>query len=143
MNIDNAWNNIKSPDLLEFVAKGMIRFKPVGEGFPNKWEIGETYKVKMWVFGFIPFGGIHYLYIKKIDDQNHILATKEWNRGTKVWNHHVTMRNLGEGKIYYEDAITIYAGLMTGFITAFAKMFYKHRQKRWLLVAKENLIFGE
>ncbi|SMD42223.1 hypothetical protein SAMN00777080_0763 [Aquiflexum balticum DSM 16537] len=143
MKIDRAWNNIKSPALLQFLAKGMIWFKPIGNGFPHKWEVEQTYGTKMLVFGFIPFGGIHYLYIEKIDDQNHTLATKEWNRGTKVWNHHVVMRDLGEGKIYYEDAITIYAGLMTDFITAFAKMFYKHRQKRWQLVANENLNFGE
>jgi hypothetical protein len=48
---------------------------------------------------------------------------------------------LGDGKIYYEDSIIIYGGMMTGFITAFAKRFYKHRQKRWQIVAQENLKF--
>jgi hypothetical protein len=143
MNIDKAWNNVKSPALLEFVAKGMIRFKPLGDGFPKQWEVGETYGVKMWVFGFIPFGGTHYLFIEKIDDQNHTIATKEWDRGAKVWNHIVMMKDLGNGSIYYEDSITIYGGLMTGFITFFAKPFYKHRQKRWQIVAKENLNFVE
>lgn len=143
MEIESAWNNIKSPALLQFLAKGMINFKPIGNGFPKKWEVEQTVGTKMKVFGFIPFGGIHYLKIEKIDDQNHTLATKEWNRDIKVWNHHVIMRDLGEGKIYYEDAITIYAGLLTGFITSFAKIFYKHRQKRWQLVAKENLKFEQ
>jgi hypothetical protein len=105
----------------------MVRFKPIGEGFPKQREVGETYKVKMRVFGFIPFGGIHYLYTEKIDDQNHTFTTKEWNRGTKVWNHHVIIKGLAEGEIYYEDVIIIYAGFMTGFLTAFAKIFYKHR----------------
>jgi hypothetical protein len=53
------------------------------------------------------------------------------------------MRDLGNGRIYYEDAITIYGGIMTGFITSFAKKFYKHRQKRWQIVASNNLTFGE
>ncbi|WP_194778335.1 hypothetical protein [Pararhodonellum marinum] len=142
MHIASAWNNVKTPALLEFVAKGMIRFKPVGEGFPNKWEIGKTYGAKMRIFGFIPFGGIHYLRIEKIDDQNHTIETKEWDSGAKVWNHHVIMKDLGEGKIHYEDSITIYGGMMTGFITSFAKRFYQHRQKRWQIVAKEKLKFG-
>jgi hypothetical protein len=143
MEIESAWSNVKSPSLLQFLAKGMIWFKPTGGNFPKRWKEGETYGIKMLVFGFIAFGGIHYLHIEKIDDQNHIIATKEWDRGAKVWNHIVMIKDLGEGKIYYEDVITIYAGLLTGFITSFAKIFYKHRQKRWQLVAKENLSFGE
>lgn len=143
MNIDSAWNKVKSTALLEFVAKGMIRFKPVGEGFPKQWEVGETYGVKMWVFGFIPFGGTHYLFIEKIDDHNHTIATKEWDKGAKVWNHNVIIKDLGNGSIYYEDSITIYGGFMTSIITSFAKQFYKHRQKRWQILAEENLSFGE
>lgn len=143
MDIDSAWKNVKTPALLEFVAEGMIRFKPAGEGFPKQWEVGETYGVKMWVFGFIPFGGTHYLFIDNIDEQNHTITTKEWDRGAKVWNHTILMKDLGEGRIYYEDSITIYGGLMTGMITSFAKRFYKHRQKRWQLVAEENLNFSE
>jgi hypothetical protein len=143
MGIDTAWENVKTPALLEFVAKGMIKFKSVGEDFPKKWEVGKTYGAKMCVFGFIPFGGVHYLSIKKIDNENYTISTNEWDKGAKVWNHEVMMRELGNGSIYYEDAITIYGEIMTGFITSFAKKFYKHRQKRWQIVASNNLIFGE
>ena len=34
-------------------------------------------------------------------------------------------------------------GMITGFITSFAKKFYKHRQKRWQIVASNNLKFGQ
>ncbi len=142
MDVDRAWENVKTPALLEFVAKGMIQFKPIGDGFPKQWKVGETYGANMRVFGFIPFGGIHYLYIENIDNQNYTIATKEWDGGAKVWNHTVVIKAIGEGQIYYEDEIVIYAGINTGFITSFAKRFYKHRQKRWQLVAKENLMFG-
>ena len=143
MGIDTAWDNVKTPALLEFVAKGMIKFKSLGEDFPKQWEVGKTYGAKMRVFGFIPFGGVHYLSIKKIDNENYTISTNEWDKGAKVWNHEVMMRELGNGSIYYEDAITIYGEIMTGFITSFAKKFYKHRQKRWQIVASNNLIFGE
>ncbi len=143
MHIDSAWANIKTPALLEFVAKGMIRFKAIGGEFPKRWEMGQTYGVKMRIFGFIPFGGTHYLFIEKIDDNNHTISTKEWDNGAKVWNHNVTMKDLGNDKIYYEDSITIYGGAMTKFITSFAKRFYIHRQKRWQTVAKEKLNFAE
>jgi hypothetical protein len=143
MDLDSAWANVKTPALLEFVAKGMIKFKSVESEFPKKWEVGQTYKAKMRVFGFIPFGGTHYLFIERIDDKNNTISTKEWDKGAKVWNHDVTMKNLGNGIIHYEDSITIYGGVMTGFITSFAKRFYIHRQKRWQIVAKEKLNFAE
>jgi hypothetical protein len=143
IGIDTAWENVKTPALLEFVAKGMIKFKSVNGGFPKQWEVGQIYGFNSRVFGIIPFGGIHYLFVEKIDDSNYMLSTKEWDSGVKVWNHLITIRKLDDGKIYYEDSITIYAGIMTGFITSFAKRFYKHRQKRWQIVAKENLNFGQ
>lgn len=143
MDLDSAWANVKTPALLQFVAKGMIRFKAVESEFPKQWEVGQTYGAKMRVFGFIPFGGTHYLYIQKIEDDNNTISTKEWDTGAKVWNHDVTMKDLGNEAIYYEDSITIYGGVMTKFIASFAKRFYIHRQKRWQIVAKENLNFAE
>lgn len=141
MHIDSAWANVKTPALLQFVAKGMLRFKAVDGELPKQWQLGETYGVKMRVFGFIPFGGTHYLYIEQVNDSLYHIATKEWDKSAKVWNHHIVLKNLGNGKTYYEDAITIYGGAMTGPITAFAKRFYIHRQKRWQIVARENLVF--
>jgi hypothetical protein len=93
--------------------------------------------------GFSTFGGVHNLSIKKIDNENYTISTNEWDKGAKVWNHDVVMIDLGNGSIYYEDAITIYGGIMTGFITSFAKKFYKHRQKRWQIVASNKLKFGQ
>jgi hypothetical protein len=143
MRMDIAWNNVKTPALLEFVAKGMLKFKSVDGPLPKQWEVGKTYVIKTRVFGLIPFGGIHYLFIEKIDDNNFVLSTREWDSGAKVWNHTITMRDLGNGTIYYEDAITIYAGIMTRFITSFAKKFYQYRQKRWQIVAENKLVFGD
>ncbi len=141
MDLDNAWANVKTPALLQFVAKGMISFKSIDNDLPKQWEIGKAYQVKMKVFGFIPFGGIHHLFIEKIEDSSTTISTKEWDKAAKIWNHNVIIKDLGNGKIYYEDAITIYGGILTGFITSFAKRFYIHRQKRWQIVAKENLKF--
>ena len=143
MGIERAWDNVKTPALLKFVAKGMIKLKFVDGDFPRQWEVGQSYGFKTLVFGIIPFGGIHYLLVHKIDNSNYTLSTKEWDNGAKVWNHLITMRKLGDDNIYYEDSITIYAGTMTEFITSFAKQFYKYRQQRWQIVAEKNLKFGE
>jgi hypothetical protein len=142
IDIDSAWHNVKTPALLEFVAKGMITFKPEEGTFPQQWKLHHTYGTKMRIFSFIPFGGVHYLYIERIDDKNHEIATKEWDRKAKVWNHNITIKQLSNEKIYYEDSIIIYGGIMTGIITSFAKRFYQHRQKRWQIVAEQHLLFS-
>ncbi len=89
MDLDSAWANVKTPALLQFVAKGIIKFKAVESELPKQWKLGQTYGVKMRVFGFIPFGGTHYLLIKEIDDDNYKIATQEWDKGAKVWNHNI------------------------------------------------------
>ena len=142
MDLGTAWQNVKSPALLQFVAKGMLSFSSSDGQFPKEWELGQTYGVKMLLFGILPIGGTHFLSIKKLDEKSHELATREWDSLIKIWNHAISMKSLGNGKIYYEDSITIYAGLMTGLITFFAKSFYQHRQKWWQIVARENLTFA-
>ena len=121
----------------------MINFKSIDEGFPKKWEKGRTYGVTMRIFGCIPFGGTHYLNIVDINSTKHRISTKEWDNSAKVWNHDVRIKAIGPDSIYYEDTIEIYGGFKTGFITAFARRFYKHRQKRWQIVAREDLVFGK
>jgi hypothetical protein len=79
ISIDTAWKNVKTPALLKFVAKGMMKFKSVDGPLPKQWEVGKTYGIKTRVFGLIPFGGIHYLFIENIDDNIFVLSTKEWD----------------------------------------------------------------
>ena len=66
IEINTAWNNVKTPALLQFVANGMMKFKSLDGPFPKQWEVGQTYGFKTRVFGIIPFGGIHYLFLEKI-----------------------------------------------------------------------------
>lgn len=138
IDIKSAWEKVNKSALLEFVAKGKIKFIPTDGKFPEIWKQGMTVTTKMIVYGFIPFGGLHTLYFAKIDNEIKILETKEKDRFAKVWNHKISMRSIGENSIYYEDEIVIYAGILTGFISWWAKSFYIHRQKRWQLLAKNE-----
>ncbi len=135
IDIDTAWSKVKTSGLLNFVADGKVKFKPTSGQFPKLWKENDTVSTKMLVYGFVPFGGIHLLYFDKIDEENKILKTLEWDNSAKVWNHKISLKKLTDETITYEDEIVIYGGLLTGFITYWAKSFYKHRQKRWQLVA--------
>lgn len=126
MPADQVWAKVQTPALLQFVARGMIRFKPLDGGFPPTWKPGETYRVWMRIFGFIPFGGTHYLQVEKIDPEQYFIATREWDQAAKVWNQHIQLQTLPDGQPHYQDRIYIYGGLLTGVITAFAHRFYRH-----------------
>lgn len=134
MHIDTAWSKVQTSALLNFIVEGKVKFKPIGGQFPEVWKEGDTVFTRMFIYGFIPFGGLHSLYFEKIDHQNKILQTKEWDNSAKVWNHWISLKKLTNSTTLYEDKIIIYGGVLTGFITMWAKSFYKYRQKRWLLL---------
>jgi hypothetical protein len=140
IDIDTAWRTVQTSSLLNFVTSGKVRFKPTSGHFPKVWKEGNTVTTKMFVYGFFPFGGLHSLYFEKIDDENKILQTREWDNSAKVWNHKIALKKRTDNTIMYEDEIIIYGGLLTGFITWWAKSFYKHRQKRWKLVATQKTL---
>lgn len=136
IDIDTAWKKVQTSALLIFVADGKVTFKPTGGQFPEIWKEGDTVSTRMLVYGFVPFGGLHSLYFQKIDNANKILQTREWDNSAKLWNHKIALQKATDKTILYEDEIVIYGGWLTGFITSWAKSFYKHRQRRWQLVAK-------
>lgn len=135
MDLNSAWEKVKTSALLEFVAKGMVTFKPTGGRFPEIWQEGSTVTTRMFLYGFIPFGGVHTLYVEKIDDNNTVLSTREFDNAAKVWNHKVTLKKITETTTCYEDEIIIYGGILTAIITWWAKSFYMHRQRRWQLLS--------
>ncbi len=138
MDINTAWEKVQTSALLEFITKGKLTFQPLEGEFPEIWEEGISVKTTMNVYGVIPFGGIHTLTVEKVDSKNNIIQSKEWDDFAKVWNHRISMKKLSDQSIHYEDEIIIYGGLLTGLISWWARSFYKHRQKRWQLIAMLN-----
>lgn len=136
MNIDSAWKKLKTSALLEFVTKGRISFRPEGGKFPPTWEEGKAITTKMLMYGFIPFGGKHSLYFECVDDINKVMKTRESDNSAKIWNHTMSMKKIDDQTTEYKDEILIYGGMMTRFISRWAKSYYVYRHKRWQLVAE-------
>jgi hypothetical protein len=140
MGIETAWEHVKKPALLKFVAKGKIKFIPTNGRFPATWKEGMKVSARMLLYGFIPFGGLHYLEVEKIDAKYKTIQTNEWDNAAKVWKHRIEMKPVNNNETDYLDEIIIYGGYLTNFITFWAKHFYIHRQKRWQLV--KNVFVG-
>ncbi|AWL78616.1 MULTISPECIES: hypothetical protein [Capnocytophaga] len=139
MDVERAWELVKTSALLEFITRGKVTFKPIGGKFPTIWIQGNTVKTKMLLYGWLPFGGVHTLYFERIDDEQKILATKEFDAICKVWNHTIFIETAEDERILYIDEIIIYAGIWSKIVALWAKQFYIYRQKRWRkLSAKAN-----
>jgi len=89
----------------------------------------------MLFYGFLPFGGTHSLIFEKIDNDQKVLQTKEWDKSAWIWNHKISLKPIGNTHIIYKDEVIIYGGRMTWILANWAKSFYKHRQNRWQLIA--------
>jgi len=127
---EKIWNKLLNIETLIEICKPMVTFKSKINEKEMKWEINKEYIFKLFIYGFIPFGD-HKIIIKKLDKENKIILSNEYNKIVKIWNHLIFMENVGENEIKYTDEVEIYAGIFTLFTAIWAKLFYKHRQKKW------------
>ncbi|MEM8817200.1 MAG: hypothetical protein AAGE85_15345 [Pseudomonadota bacterium] len=117
--------------LLEYVSRGILRFVPVDpHRFPEVWREGR-YKVNLYLFGFVPLGW------QTIGIEPQPGSGKTWSMrdngygwAIKTWDHTIEVTPRGEGSCY-TDRITVDAGVLTTLTALFAKLFYRHRQRRW------------
>ena len=82
LHIDShtAWDILKKSELLKFVTKGKITFKPITGSFPMEWQENMKIDLKMYFYGWFPIGGTHSIYFEKIDPKCRVIITKEKDR---------------------------------------------------------------
>ena len=127
---EKIWTKLLNIETLVEICKPMATFKSKLNDKEMKWEINKEYIFKLFIYGFLPFGD-HKIILKKLDKENKIILSNEYNKIVKIWNHLIIMENIGENEIKYTDEVEIYAGILTLFTAIWAKLFYKHRQKKW------------
>ncbi len=129
-----VFEKLQQLETLQFIAAPYATFTPVDANDPLVWKAGasSSYRFKMW--GFIPFG-IHTINIEQFDIDK--VRSREGNKFVPVWNHKIYLKDLN-GKTEYTDEVDIDAGWKTIFIWIWAKAFYAHRQKKWLVLLRKN-----
>ncbi|MEO1046447.1 MAG: hypothetical protein AAFX04_13485 [Pseudomonadota bacterium] len=129
--LETVRQHIGTSKLLDYIASPLIRFTPrAGKPFPENWSEGE-YRAWMWLFGFVPVGW-QAIRISFPEAEAGVHAIRDNGYGPLIrrWDHRIEIRADGNGT-HYTDRVIIEAGLLTPLIAGFAKVFYKHRQKRW------------
>jgi hypothetical protein len=86
-------------------------------------------------FGVIPIG-IHTLHFEKIDHNNYEIQSRERDPLIARWDHLVSVKPLDDGRSVFRDTIDIDASSRTFLVWAWANLFYRHRQRRWRVLAK-------
>ncbi len=131
---DEVFNMLKTFKILKAIASPHMSFEPVNTSEKLIWKEGETFTFRAKLLGLIPFG---FHEINVIDfDKDYRIYTNEINTYVPVWNHEILLNDLGDGRTEYFDIVEIYAGWKTVFIYIWAKMFYKHRQRKWVRILR-------
>jgi hypothetical protein len=133
---DEIWDKIQHVKTLQYIAYPYATFSPLGNG-DMTWKEGKIFKFRFKLFGFLSLG-IHTINIMVFDKDALTIYTTESNKTVPVWNHRITMEETSKSSVKYTDEVEIDAGWKTIFVVAWAKMFYRHRQKKWLKILRKN-----
>jgi len=131
---DEIWERLQKLETLQYIAKPYVDFKLLSdpEAFGKE---GCTSTFKLKVFGFLPMG-IHTTKVLQLSKDELSIYTNEGNKAIPVWNHRITLKRIDEHLTHYTDEVEISAGWKTPFIHLWSKAFYKHRQRKWILLLR-------
>ena len=127
-----VFEKLQRLDTLQFIAAPYASFVPVSESTDRVWQVGSTSSYRFKLLGVIPFG-THTICIERFDID--VIQSREHNEHVPVWDHRITLRDV-DGQTEYTDEVNIKAGWKTPFIWIWAKMFYSHRERKWIKLLK-------
>jgi hypothetical protein len=124
---DALWEAVLRTDTLRYVARGLIGFR-TGE-LPELWATGQQVTARLMLFHVLPLWR-HTLVVRRVDRAERVIESEERGGPIRRWDHRVVVAADGGGA-RYTDIIDLEAGALTTFIWLFARLFYRHRQRRW------------
>ena len=131
--LDEIWEKLQNISTLQYITAPFASFKPLTDQ-PFIWSEGNTFKFRLKV-GILPIG-IHTINVVAFDKETLTIYTNESNKHVPVWNHRIILDGQDSTTVY-TDEVEIYAGWKTPFIVLWSKVFYRHRQRRWLKLLRK------
>lgn len=111
--------------------------KPVNlEVFPESWQDGQTYKMNMYLFGFLPMGWQELKISSQQDADKYILKDVGPGWAVKWWDHQVILAKILENKTHYEEELILSAGFLKPIIWLVMTALFWWRKYRWLKLTK-------
>lgn len=133
-NIENIWDKIQDVDTLREICKPKAIFISC-DNSPLLWKEGKSFVFKLFLHGFLPVGR-HTINVIKMDKASREIDTEEYNDTVIIWNHYIKMEEISQQVTRYTDTVDLYAGYFTSIAAWWTLKFYKHRQRKWQIIAK-------
>ncbi|MBO6605089.1 MAG: hypothetical protein JJ938_11595 [Roseicyclus sp.] len=127
---DLVWDLLQRPDTLIRITEGWLSFRPLDlPDWPETWQEG-AYRVALSG----PFGiplGLQILRVSFPPPKGDTRFIRDRGEGqmVRLWDHLISLRPEGSGT-RYADEVAVEAGWRTPFVAAFARAFYRRRQRR-------------
>lgn len=122
---------------LKFIAKPLLYFPFITQPESDEWQPNLRYHMKLRVFGVLPFGK-HQISFEKFEPT--IIISNESGSMISIWKHYITIHAINDSQVLYSDIVEIKAGVLTPIIWTFARLFYRHRQRRWIKLLQKTQI---
>lgn len=139
--VTKTFTAMKSPAMMQKVAWPLVIFKPVKpKVFPDMWQDGETYKMNMYLLGFLPMGWQQLEISSEQDVNSNEYILKDIGPGwaVKWWDHKVTLKKVSDNSTHYEEQLVLKTGFLGPIIWLGMTVLFWWRKKRWLQITKIN-----
>ncbi len=133
-----AVDAVRRPALFHYVAYPVLSVEAV-DAEPAQWA-EETYWFRLKLLGVVPMGQQAIRVSMERTDDTFKLHDAGFSNLIDRWDHRITVRDAGT-HTDYQDSLDISAGLLTPFIWLFAKLFFRHRQRRLARLAASGFNF--
>lgn len=128
---------LKELSTLQYIASPYASFKPIYNNKNLVWKENSIFKFDFKLFSLIPLG-VHTIRVIKFDGDNYEIYTNESNAFVPVWNHRIILKDKGNEITEYTDEVEIDAGWKTPIVYLWARIFYSHRQKKWIRLLNKS-----
>lgn len=140
-------NELQTTALFRYITAPLLQFATVHGPWPTRWPQGDT-ELRFALFGLVPMGrqtariSVHPC--DSIPGAWPLLRDNGTGQLMRVWDHRITVHSLpgAPERTCYTDEVYVRARhlpwLMTPLSAAFAWVFYRHRQRRWLQLARRH-----
>lgn len=134
---DEAVRQVKKTKLLLHIAAPIIHFVPQHPPTLSQyWQPGH-YVFSMYLFGILPLGRQNIVISNPQTEGCFTILDDGHSRLVKKWRHRITITPQQQSCLYC-DTVEIDAGILTPIIGSFARVFFRHRQKRWRQLAETH-----
>lgn len=137
-NAEQVWELVVKLETLQYIARPLLAFKPLDFLPGGVFRAGACCRFSLRFLGLFPLG-IHRILILSCNKQEGLIRSFEYGSLTRQWIHTIRVQPAGEGRTLYIDELDM-EGIcgMTRLVAAFSRLFYRHRQRRWIVLLRKD-----